>query len=59
MFHLNYMVGEQACKMIAHYFQQDCREPLLICYFLLFSRIAPSQELDLEIAARASTALGG
>ena len=23
MFHLNYMVGEQACKMIAHYFQQD------------------------------------
>lgn len=26
MFHLNYMIGEQACKMIAHYFQQDCRE---------------------------------
>ena len=31
MFHLNYMIGEQACKMIAHYFQQDCREPPLIC----------------------------
>ena len=43
--------------MIAHYFQQDCREQH--SHFLLFSRIAASQELDLEIAARASTALGG
>ena len=30
MFHLNYMVGEQACKMIAHYFQQDWDEDWVI-----------------------------
>eukprot|EP00437_Effrenium_voratum_P023664 CAMPEP_0181412176 /NCGR_PEP_ID=MMETSP1110-20121109/8285_1 /TAXON_ID=174948 /ORGANISM="Symbiodinium sp., Strain CCMP421" /LENGTH=649 /DNA_ID=CAMNT_0023534877 /DNA_START=37 /DNA_END=1983 /DNA_ORIENTATION=- len=36
MFHLTYMVGEQACKMIAHYFQQELEEELIsrICMLM-------------------------
>ena len=32
MFHLSYMVGEQACHMMAHYFQQD------LCVFKFTSK---------------------
>lgn len=50
MFHLNYMVGEQACKMIAHYFQQELDLEIAARVCILLDANVDTQALEITPA---------